>query len=102
MDKNELKIVLTCPECGNDSWKEDFNNEYGTFECSSCHNYFYPEEMCSSIQYARAFVYKTQEEKQDDCPCNGCVLAAESEHLQCELMCSQYSRWVDVPISEGT
>lgn len=41
-----MRILLTCPECGNSEWLEE-TDEDGAFECLSCGEHVFPEDMCA-------------------------------------------------------
>ena len=43
----KVKIVLTCPNCGNSNW---IRLNAGEFECLSCGDIYAPEDMCSEIK----------------------------------------------------
>jgi len=49
---NRLKIVLTCPNCGNSTWLRT-NDKEVHFECLACGDHYNTEDMCS-----RAEVYQ--------------------------------------------
>lgn len=44
-----VKIVLTCPNCGNSTWIEREDEDY-MFECLSCGDLVYPEDMGSKME----------------------------------------------------
>ncbi len=43
-----MKIVLTCPNCGDNNWivREDEEAE-GAFECAACGELSFTEDMCA-------------------------------------------------------
>ncbi len=43
-----MKILLTCPECGNSEWLEE-PDEDGAFECGACGDHVFPEDMGSAL-----------------------------------------------------
>ena len=46
-----VKIVLTCPNCGNSTWIERADEDcMCMFECLACGDLVYPEDMSSFIQ----------------------------------------------------
>lgn len=47
MELDTVKIVLTCPECGNSTW---LRREEGDFECLSCGDRYNPEDMSSEVE----------------------------------------------------
>ena len=44
-----VKIVLTCPNCGNSTWIERADEDY-MFECLACGDLVYPEDMGSKME----------------------------------------------------
>ena len=48
---NTVKILLTCPNCGNSNWipRNDSEAE-GAFECAACGDLVFPEDMSSEVK----------------------------------------------------
>lgn len=44
-----VKIILTCPRCGNNTWVKREDEEV-MFECLACGEFSYPEDMCSKTE----------------------------------------------------
>ena len=42
-----VKIVLTCPECGNKNWHLPEPDKGFSFKCTECGTESYPEDMLS-------------------------------------------------------
>lgn len=40
-----MKIVLTCPECGDTNWIEKDDG----FECAACGEFAHPEDMTAEV-----------------------------------------------------
>ena len=45
---NTIKILLTCPNCGDSNWirRKDEEAE-GAFECAACGDLVFTEDMCA-------------------------------------------------------
>lgn len=50
-----VKIILTCPNCGNSTWLEREDENF-MFECLACGDLVNTEDMCSKLEnnYSKA------------------------------------------------